>query len=117
MSKRVCSQPGCPTLIDSPGRCTAHTKAADKARGTSKERGYNTPGHRRFREAVLAREPICVICYAAPSTIADHYPISRRDLIDAGLDPNDPSRGRGLCKTDHDKHTAQAQPGGWNLRQ
>jgi 5-methylcytosine-specific restriction enzyme A len=48
------------------------------------------------------------------SVVADHYPLSRRELIDQGLDPDDPGRGRGLCKRCHDTETAQRQPGGFN---
>jgi 5-methylcytosine-specific restriction protein A len=112
---RVCNVHGCPNLFDGKqGRCPGHRKQADKARGTSRDRGYNTPGHRTFRTAVLARDPICVLCGLALSTVADHYPRSRRELIDLGLDPNSPDAGRGLCKPCHDKETAQHQPGGWN---
>lgn len=35
----------------------------------------------RFREGVLARDPVRVIRYAAPSTVADHYPKDKRGLI------------------------------------
>jgi len=63
---------------------------------------------------VLDRDPICVLCRLAASTVADHWPTSRRDLEAAGLDPNDPARGRGLCKPCHDRETARNQPGGWN---
>lgn len=115
MSLRVCSQPDCPVLIDTAGRCPAHTKAADKARGTAAQRGYGREHRRRFREGVLARDPICVICYSAPSTVADHYPLDKRELIERGMDDNDPANGRGLCKSDHDKHTAQTQPGGFRI--
>ena len=112
---RVCSTAGCPTLYDTPhSRCPQHRKQADKARGTSRDRGYNTPGHRTFRAAVLARDPICVLCRRALATVADHYPISRRDLIELGRNPNHPDAGRGLCKPCHDTETAQHQPGGWN---
>jgi 5-methylcytosine-specific restriction protein A len=116
MSLRVCSQPGCPVLIDTAGRCPAHTKAADKARGTATQRGYNTRGHRSFRRDVLARDPVCMICHKAMSTVADHYPASRRDLLTQGRNPDDPNAGRGLCKQCHDTHTAAEQPGGWNQR-
>ena len=75
---------------------------------------YTTPGHQRFREAVLTRDPVCVICLSAPATIADHYPIERVDLVGMGADPDEPSRGRGLCKRCHDKHTAKSKPSGWN---
>ncbi|AUS34616.1 hypothetical protein C1M55_28210 [Rhodococcus qingshengii] len=43
----------------------------------------------------------------AEATIADHHPLSRRELIVQGLDPNDPHHGRGLCKRCHDSHTAK----------
>lgn len=112
---RVCSVPGCPELY--PGkhsRCPTHRKQADQARGTAYDRGYNTPGHRAFRAAVLTRDPICVLCKQAFSTIADHHPRSRKELIELGLNPNDPDAGRGLCKPCHDTATAAHQPGGWH---
>jgi len=109
---RVCSRPGCPKLT-SGGRCDNCRRAADKARGTARERGYNTVGHQRFRTAVLDRDPICVLCQLAAANVADHWPTSRRDLIDLGLDPDDPRHGRGLCKRCHDMETARLQPGGW----
>ena len=110
---RVCNVPGCPTLTDQP-RCPTHTKAADQARGTATQRGYTSPRHRRFRRLVLKRDPICVIC-GAIATVADHYPMSRRDLEANGLDPDDPTRGRGLCSTCHARETARNQPGGWHM--
>jgi len=111
---KVCNVHGCPELFDGPGgRCRAHRREADRRRGTSGQRGYGSTGHKMFREAVLARDPICVICNVALSTVADHYPMSRRELQEAGLNPNDPTRGRGLCKPCHDSETTQHQPGGW----
>ena len=115
MALKPCSTPGCPDLV-AKGRCAECSKAADKRRGTATERGYTSPGHRAFREEVLARDPICKLCLAKPSTVADHYPISRRDCLARGLNPDDPSNGRGLCKTCHDRSTAQHQRGGWNQR-
>jgi 5-methylcytosine-specific restriction protein A len=114
---RVCSTPGCPNVYPSSegSRCPTHRKQADQARGTASERGYNTRGHKRFRAAVLATDYICVIpgCLRL-ATVADHFPRSKRELIDAGLDSNDPQYGRGLCKPHHDAETAQHQPGGWH---
>lgn len=113
---RVCSVHGCPTLYPASegSRCPTHRKAADRARGTASDRGYNTPGHHAFRAAVLTRDPICVLCHRALSTVADHYPRSRKELIELGLNPNDPAAGRGLCKPCHDTETAHNQPGGFN---
>lgn len=114
----ICSTPGCPNATP-PGksRCDSCNKAADKARGTATERGYNGAGHKRFRAAVLRRDPICVLCHVRPSTVADHHPLSRRELLEQGFDPDDPSRGRGLCKPCHDSQTGYNQPGGWNRAQ
>ena len=74
----------------------------------------------RFRTAVLERDINCVLCIAAarwtPATVADHWPLSRRELLDRGMDPDDPEHGRGLCEPCHAKETAANQPGGWNAR-
>ena len=113
---RVCSRHGCPTLYPATegSRCPTHARQADKARGTPTQRGYTGRGHQTFRTTVLTRDPICTLCHTAQSTVADHYPDSKRDLIEAGLNSNDPARGRGLCKPCHDRETATNQPGGWN---
>ncbi len=111
-ARRVCPTRGCSQLTTD-GRCTGCVRAADQARGTAAERGYTGRGHRGFRSAVLRRDPICVVCWLAPSTVADHYPLSRRDLVDGGLDPNAPAAGRGLCASCHGRETARHQPGGW----
>lgn len=108
---RNCSVHGCPELYTGKhSRCPAHRAQADKARPT---RGTATKGHRSFRTAVITRDPICTRCRRQPSTVADHHPYSRRDLIDAGLNPNDPQYGRGLCKSCHDSETTRNQPGGF----
>ena len=115
---KPCSTAGCPELVEhGTSRCEDCAAQADRRRGTATERGYNSRGHHRFRRKVLERDPICVIdgCMA-PATIADHWPVSRRDLVAKGLDPNDPSRGRGLCVRCHGRETAVHQPGGWNDR-
>jgi len=117
MAKRACSQHGCGTLVEvGQGRCDDCKHEAEARRGTPAQRGYDSVHRLLFRDAVLARDPICKACLKHWSTVADHYPLSRRELVEVGLDPNDPQYGRGLCKGCHDKHTAQAQPGGWNAR-
>lgn len=60
------------------------------------------------------RDPICCLCSEQLSVVADHWPKSRRELVDCGLDPNDPRFGRGLCKSCDSKQTARRQPGGWH---
>lgn len=114
--KRPCPVPGCPVLVSS-GRCADHERDAEERRGSSAERGYNSPGHMIFREEVLARDPICVLCMRRPSQEADHFPVSRKGLITLGLNPDHPKRGRGLCKPCHSSETAKHQPGGWNRPQ
>lgn len=112
---RVCSVPGCPELYPSSegSRCIEHRRAADRRRGSATQRGYNSSGHQAFRNEVLERDPICVQCELRQSTVADHYPHSRKELINLGLDPNNPTRGRGLCAPCHSLETAAHQPGGF----
>jgi 5-methylcytosine-specific restriction protein A len=114
---KVCATPTCPELVP-PGQtyCDGCDTEVDRIRGTAAQRGYTSAGHRRFRKQVLARDPICMVCRAAPSTVADHHPLSRRELVAAGMDPNNPDHGRGVCKPCHDTETATHQPGGWNDR-
>jgi 5-methylcytosine-specific restriction protein A len=121
---RACPTNGCPELT-SGGRCTGCRAKAEAVRGSPASRGYSSAHRNRFRVGVLRKQPICTCadqghhhgdrCWR-PAVVADHYPLSRRELVDAGLDPNDPAHGRGLCKHCHDKGTAQRQPGGWNVR-
>ena len=112
---RVCSVHGCGTIYpsDEGSRCVEHRRAADKARRPDGN-PYGTAAHRRFRAAVLRRDPVCVLCGLALATVADHWPLSRKELEERGMDPNDPAYGRGLDKQCHDRSTAQLQPGGWN---
>ena len=112
---RVCPTPGCPQLTKG-GRCPKCARTADQKRGTAAQRGYTARAHQAFRHTVLDRDPICVICHLVAATVADHWPTSKRDLDDAGLNSNDPTRGRGLCASCHSRETATNQPGGWNNR-
>lgn len=114
-SLRICSVPGCPEYTDS-GRCTEHRREAEQRRGSARQRGYGRQHETRFRAGVLAKDPLCVLCGEAPSQHADHHPLDRRQLVERGLDPDDPQYGRGLCHSCHSKETARHQPGGFNLR-
>ncbi len=118
---RVCSTPSCPELHRDGGKCPRCRAEAEAKRGTSSQRGYGNEHRTRFRAAVLAMHPTCTVqaaCNGAPSTVADHWPLSRRELVEQGLDPNDPTRGRGTCGPCHGVATAAnpAQRGGWNAR-
>jgi len=111
---RVCGHSGCPTIYpsDEGSRCAKHRTAARRSRTGNAV--YSSKGHRVFRDKVLRRDPICVLCNATQSTVADHYPLTRIELVDKGMNPNDPDHGRGLCAPCHNKHTAATSPGGWN---
>ncbi|MFF4548602.1 holin [Streptomyces sp. NPDC001406] len=113
--------PRCRRIRQADGSCSPQCArrrkaAAERARGSSTQQGYGWEHRELFRKPVLARDPVCVLCGTEPSTVADHYPRSRKQLIAQGFDPNDPQHGRGLCKTCHDQSTAHRQPGGWNRR-
>ena len=125
---KVCSTSGCPHLVSSGSLCDECRKAKDKRRSRGRN-PYTSKAHRFARARVLARDPRCVcpgdgpdgcgrhhgLC-GAPSTIADHWPLERVELVEAGLDPNDPTRMRGLCKRCHDSKTARTKPSGFNGR-
>lgn len=121
---KVCPAAGCPNLVSS-GRCDTHTQQAEQRRGSRHQRGYGKAHTNRFRPGVLKKNPLCVCTDTShghgpeclrPSTVADHWPRDRRELVRLGLDADDPQYGRGICKGCHDRHTATAQPGGWHAR-
>lgn len=123
-----CAQPRCPALCLT-RYCPEHqretTRAYDRGRGSAASRGYGAR-HRRWRELVLARDPVCVDPFGdhaaagevVASTDADH----KVRIIDGGK-RFDLENGQGLCATCHGKKTAvetRAKPhagtGGWVLR-
>jgi 5-methylcytosine-specific restriction protein A len=122
---RRCTWPGCPEDRAFRGRCAKHAQAAEDARGSSTQRGYDAR-HRRARKNVLRRDRFCQCategCHPEiagthecmrVATVADHFPLSRRELVAMGLDPYDPTRMRGICHTCHSKETKKHQPGGY----
>lgn len=120
---RVCSTPGCPEFTQH-GRCDDHRREAEQRRGSARQRGYGGAGWRAARKAVLDRDSRCVCTdddhdhsgqCTEPSTVADHYPEERRDLVAAGIpNPDAPHRMRGICAGCHNRKTAATAPGGWN---
>lgn len=125
-SWRACAKPGCGELIPAgEGRCPGCKAEANRARGTTAQRGYSGQHASRFRPGVLRRDPICVCpgCAGHPeagcpatATVADHFPLSRRELVALGMDANDPAHGRGLCASCHSRATQgiESQRSGWN---
>lgn len=101
-----CSTACCPELTHT-RFCGIHTKDQErrerKRRGTTAERGYGA-AHKRWRKAILRRDPVCVTCEGmgrtVVATVADHIvPMS------AGGSRLLMSNGQGLCKTCHDQKT------------
>ena len=93
----------------------AHYRRDDANRGNSNSRGYERRGgHQTFRDGVLwmCRGGCVIEGCGNIATVADHYPMSRRELVAAGLDPNDPIYGRGLCTFHHNQHTGQTEGAG-----
>ena len=90
---RVCSTPGCPTLVKAgayKGRCTACNRAAGRARGTREQQGYGAT-HRREREAIVKRinSGQTVTCWRC------HEPITDPADMHLGHDDHDRSITRG----------------------
>lgn len=115
---QVCAEPGCPDLVDR-GYCVTHRReqraTSERRRPNATDRGYDQKW-RRNRARFLKANPDCVDC-GKPATVADHDPVSRRDLVAAG-DPHPDAwpHLKARCDSCHNKRTGHAQPGGWNAR-
>lgn len=108
---KPCNQRDCPEVAaEGKGQCPTHLRARDRERGTSSQRGYNSAKHKRFRRKVLLKDPVCVVCTLRLSTVADHWPQSKKALDELGLDSSDPAYGRGLCHPCHSRETGRLQP-------
>lgn len=117
---KPCTTPGCRGSSPVGGRCERcrgrRTRITDTRRGTSAQRGYGAAWRTGARLDYLSRHPVCVLCGQA-ATVPDHYPLSRRQLVAAGVDePDADERLRPLCRPCHGSETARNQPGGWNRR-
>lgn len=113
--RESCTTPGCPGRTDGGGRCARCRHLQPQPPADSSASGvYTTRWWRDRRLAFLSEHALCVLCGAA-ATVADHYPLSRRVMVAAGVtDPDADDRLRALCKQCHDRSTAARQPGGWN---
>jgi len=69
------------------------------ARESAAKRGYGRT-HRRWRQMILHRHPICTRCNRAPATVADHI-IPWQD----GGEKYALDNGTGLCHTCHNTKT------------
>ena len=89
---RVCSQPGCPTLIPAGtrgGRCATHERQADRARGTAAQRGYGV-AHRKLR---AEWEPLVATGNVKCWRCGEYIPAG--EPFDLGHDDADRSKYRG----------------------
>lgn len=115
--KSICNHPGCGKLIDAPGYCPPHTKAAeqrraeaDARRGTPAERGYDDRW-RRARYAFLSEQPLCRACESTgrvtAAKVVDHIIPHKgdRELFWKR------SNWQPLCKPCHDAKTAREDGG------
>lgn len=120
---RVCPSSGCPNLTPG-GPCPTCKTTREQTRGTPRQRGYGGRHWRTQRRACLRRDPICTCttdghdhpptgCWRQ-STVADHDPHERRDLVAQGVpDPDALHYLKGKCASCHNKKTAATRPGGW----
>jgi len=112
-----CTTPGCRNVTPAGGRCAdcrdRRGAIAEARRPSADRRGYDRRWS-QIRTAFLVTHPWCVLCKRA-ATVADHHPVSRRDLVAAGVpDPDAPHWLRPLCASCHNRSTARHQGGGWN---
>jgi 5-methylcytosine-specific restriction endonuclease McrA len=116
----ICCHAGCSKKAR-PGETYCDTciaKKADETRAYDRDRNANDPVRRLYAAArwyngtrltVLKRDPICVVCDFRAATVADHFPMRARDIVaQFGVTEfYNPERSRGVCKSCHDKHTAE----------
>ena len=104
-ARKVCAEPGCPTLVDT-GRCPTHARkpwsVGRHDHGTTTRTG--TAAYFRWRRQVMARDrntcrikgPGCT----QRATEADHI-----TPIAWGGAEYDPANGQGICHTCHEAKT------------
>lgn len=95
---KPCLRPGCPNTTR--GRyCDECSTEHERQRGSAAARGYGRRW-RKLRKMILARDPVCTICEAAPSTQVDHI----IPKVKGGTD--DPTNLRGTCRSCNAKKAA-----------
>lgn len=118
---KVCTEPGCPALVPS-GRCPQHgPKTAPRPSTTAQ--GYGARW-RAARDPFIAAHPLCQGDGAGGhhprcdgrATVADHDPITRRELVRLG-DPNPDAWHHLVARSAacHGRKTALFD-GGWGNR-
>lgn len=109
---RPCAAPGCGALVLR-GRCDAHRKAQDAARGSTTERGYDG-AWKRLRAAFLQAHPLCQCpeCRDGELRVTVAEVVDHRIAIEERPDLRlDWGNLRSMSKAHHDAHTARTR--GW----
>lgn len=104
---RPCSHPGCTRLVAGGGRCRAHARAIDQARGSATARGYDR-AWAEFSRAWLAAFPYCGMradgwlhpehsrCWSRGELVRAHVTDHIVALVDGGAHCV-PSNSQSLC--------------------
>lgn len=123
---RSCSAPNCPELVES-GRCQAHAREREQARGTAKERGYDARWRglvAQFKNALIKHDisPVCGARLPGAPLTTHSRCAAEGVLNDRQLETDHivPHRGdrrlfrnllnlQLLCKSDHSRKTQREQ--------
>ena len=101
----------CPRLVPAGGgtrcgTCRPRTRTFD----------YSSRPWRRRSKDFLRRHPRCIDC-GAPSTVSDHAPVARRDLVARGVpDPDADEHLQPRCAPCHNRRTVAVDGGFGNPR-
>lgn len=101
---RLCLEPRCPNPQTGRGRCDEHRKPIERERSRRRREAtngvYKAKRWEMARSAVLARDPLCMVCDAALSTEVDHViPLSQSG------DPYRLEALQGICAPCHRRKT------------
>jgi 5-methylcytosine-specific restriction protein A len=104
---RVCTEPGCPELVEGGGRCAEHLREArsrsDAMRRTAPERGYDARWY-KIAASYRKRHPTCVAEGCTLPSLHVHH----RDGAGPLCDDSDANL-QALCASHHNSITA-SQP-------
>jgi 5-methylcytosine-specific restriction protein A len=106
----VCTLPGCPALVDGPGRCARHRDKATRSpdiRPSSSDRGYGADW-RSARKRYITANPTCEVpgC-GKPATDVDH----RDGAGPYGAGGNATHNLMSMCHGCHSRKTAKVDGG------
>jgi 5-methylcytosine-specific restriction protein A len=99
-----CTEPGCPELVERPGKCKAHARIYERERRRRMQAYNYGRAWRRLRLAVLSEQPICP-CGAKASEVDHVVPLSAGGT-------HDRSNLMARCKPCHSRKTLKENRGG-----